>query len=153
MGQDVVANVRGVRVWKNPNLASSATAGSGGIGEFLEVGQVVFKSSDVFLFTSLVEHEFIHVLGFGHTCSWLTVMFTNCPPGPGSDGTSIGDVAYIQYFYAVRGMQIGKQAKFGLDGLYRAELSGGTQGLRALTVGPLWPNASRSANGNFLFNN
>lgn len=155
MGQDVILNTKGVRVFMDTNLVRAAAAGSGGGlsgSGILHLGFVTWKSSEAFLFTGTVEHEFIHVLGFGHTCSWFTVMYTNCPPGPGSEGPSIGDVAYIQYFYAIRGMQTSKQTKFGLDGLYRAELSDG-QGLRALTAGPPWSNTSRSANGNFLFNN
>ena len=39
-----------------------------------------------------------------------------------------------QYYYAVRGMQVNKQTKFGLDGMYRAELADAPAGLRMPTA-------------------
>ena len=48
---------------------------------------------------NLVQHEFMHALGFGHTCSWSTVMGGyGCPM---AGGLSASDVAYVNLAYAV----------------------------------------------------
>ncbi len=67
--------------------------------------------------STIIQHELIHGLGFGHSCGWLTVMF-GCPAGSPynyniSQTTTKKDVAYIQLFQQVRRIQMENGATFG----------------------------------------
>jgi hypothetical protein len=70
--------------------------------------------------SGLQEHELLHTLGFGHTCSWFSVMFTNCNHF-GSDNVTPSDVAYIKLFYAVRKLEVDRSAVLGLDASIKGE--------------------------------
>lgn len=66
-----------------------------------------------FLGSRVQEHELGHTFGFGHTCSWITIMNTGCTSEV-STGISASDVAYIKLFYAVRKLEVAHNATFGM---------------------------------------
>lgn len=156
MGQDVVANVRGVRILIDsilpPNVAAMA-GGGGPVGNFAQFGAIVFRLS-AYIVNGIAEHETIHILGFSHTCSWFSIMAVACSVG-GLRATvpTVTDVAYIQFFYAVRGMQVNKQTKYGLDGMYRAELTDAPAGLRAQLKALPKASVVRTVNGMSVISN
>lgn len=71
----------------------------------------------------IVWHEFIHVMGLGHTCLWPTVMYrSGCPPGSplSTLHPSRWDVAYIQLLYATRQIQYDESIPYGIEESYEA---------------------------------
>lgn len=70
-------------------------------------GRIIINSINVFHIDNFViQHEMIHALGFGHTCSWSSIMYTNCkstPDNPTAGQITISreDVAYALYMMAV----------------------------------------------------
>ncbi|HEX6370091.1 MAG TPA: hypothetical protein VF006_14315 [Longimicrobium sp.] len=64
----------------------------------------------------LVGHEMMHVLGFGHTCSWRSVSadLQRCPQMRTS-AASPEDVAHAQVLYRVRDLQRAANLRWGLD--------------------------------------
>lgn len=69
-----------------------------------------------------VMHEFLHVLGFGHSCSWPTVMTTGtiCPAGTYTFTPSPQDVAH---YFAMRYARQGERALSSLESLGPAYLN------------------------------
>lgn len=49
---------------------------------------------------SEVKHEGIHMLEFGHTCEWVSLMPTGCVGRPNTVDETYLDVAYIEAWYA-----------------------------------------------------
>ena len=70
----------------------------------------------------LVGHELMHVLGFGHTCSWRSIAadLQRCPELRASSPTP-EDVAYAQLFYRVRDVQRASGARWGLEAAVAGE--------------------------------
>ncbi|HEU0301492.1 MAG TPA: hypothetical protein VFR37_18680 [Longimicrobium sp.] len=70
----------------------------------------------------LVGHELMHVLGFGHTCSWrsLAADLQRCPQLRTTLPTP-EDVAYAQLFYRVRDLQRASGARWGLEAAVAGE--------------------------------
>jgi hypothetical protein len=64
-------------------------------------GGVVFNEVDVLDRNFVIQHELIHALGFGHTCSWKTIMATCLTPDNVQTTISREDVAYALYMMAV----------------------------------------------------
>ena len=64
---------------------------------------------------ALLAHELIHTLGFGHTCSWRSVMAaaTLCP-AQRSESPTPEDVAYAQVARRVRSLQREHGARWGI---------------------------------------
>ena len=70
----------------------------------------------------LVAHEMMHVLGFGHTCSWRSVSadLRRCPELRAETPTP-EDVAHAQVLYRVRDLQRAGGARWGLDAAVAGE--------------------------------
>lgn len=70
----------------------------------------------------LVGHELMHVLGFGHTCSWHSIAadLQRCP-GLRASLPTPEDVAYAQLFYRVRDLQRASGARWGLEAAVAGE--------------------------------
>lgn len=131
-----VAN-HGISIDFDYTLYYAGVGGSGGRNNYFFGGAISFRSGVVgpngtigaFSYTGLIEHEFGHTLGMGHTCSWLTIMFTNCellaPPvlNRNSSIATPGDVAYFQVLRNVRTIQIAQSAQFGLSESLQGEQS------------------------------
>jgi hypothetical protein len=73
---------------------------------------------------SLVTHEFLHTLGFGHTCSWRSVMtdVTRCP-WLRSAVPTVDDVAYVELALAVNELTRGTPTRWGMEAAYAGERS------------------------------
>ena len=61
--------------------------------------------------TGLVGHELMHALGFGHTCSWRSVVSAEQCPGQRSDVVTPEDVAYALLLWRIRALE----RRFGID--------------------------------------
>jgi len=102
-------NALRVVLFDNPNATFSGSAGFTVSNYGIIGGGNIFAYSRMYsgIMYGITSHEVTHVLGFGHTCSWRTVMVSGCPgtPNPGSFEASFeattGDVAYIELFYRV----------------------------------------------------
>ncbi len=76
-----------------------------------------------------VYHEFGHILGFYHTCSWRTVMYTSChnwKPGssPGWQASGIWtphDVAYKEVIYTVEELRRLHTGSYGIPESHQGE--------------------------------
>jgi hypothetical protein len=79
---------------------------------------------------SLVTHELMHALGFGHTCSWRSVLadVTRCPSMRSAVPTAT-DVAYIELAYGVSTLARSINAPWGIEAALAGE--------RALVPAPL----------------
>lgn len=71
--------------------------------------------------TSLVSHEMMHALGFGHTCAWRTVMTPSRCDGMRSDRLTPEDVAYAQLAGRVRALQERRGVRWGMEAALAAE--------------------------------
>lgn len=114
-----------VVVWIVPNLHA---AGRGSVGFYQEeiiFGAVWLKhtsSISGFQGASLVTHELMHALGFGHTCSWRSVLadVTRCA-GRRSASLTREDVAYVQLAHHVSALARKHQARWGIQAALAGE--------------------------------
>lgn len=101
----------------DPELATGGWGSPGRVRDrthFYE-GNARFRSPSGLRDSFLVVHEMMHVLGFGHTCSWPSIMAEVCPDrrlwtqrlGP-------HDIAHAQVYRRVHALENRHQARFGL---------------------------------------
>jgi hypothetical protein len=71
---------------------------------------------------SLVMHELIHTLGFGHTCAWRSVMADNriCPRMRSAEPTA-EDVAYLELAFSLNELAWASGARWGIEAAYSGE--------------------------------
>ena len=93
-------------------------------------GLMVFRDTSLVL-SWVIQHELGHVMGFGHTCSWSTMMQAMCGYPPINRATP-EDVLSIEYFYASREAQIRAGARHSLPAAWNGVL-------RSLGKPPEWP--------------
>lgn len=100
----------------DPGLAPMGEGGAGPIrGRDYYQGRARFRSPSDLRNRFLVTHEMTHVLGFSHTCSWASILATDCPDrrlramrlGP-------HDVAHIQVYRRVHALEGQHRTRFGL---------------------------------------
>jgi hypothetical protein len=60
---------------------------------------------------SIITHELMHALGFGHTSSWPSALSL---PSADTPRATVNDAVYVQVLYRVRSMQRSRHAPFGL---------------------------------------
>ena len=77
----------------------------------------------------IVAHELMHTLGFGHTCSWRTVVAADRCPGRRADAPTPEDVAHAQLLLRLRTLE----RHYGIYGTISATLAG----MRKHPVAPL----------------
>jgi hypothetical protein len=71
--------------------------------------------------TYLVTHELLHALGFGHTCSWRSVLAdVRACPSMQADWLTPEDVAHVQVVRRVNDIERRLQARGTFDGVLRA---------------------------------
>ena len=88
-------------------------------GDYLS-GQVGFGSNNGFNFFVFAPHESIHALGFGHTCSWVSIMRSSCPFAT-EDKIMPEDVAYILYMKRVRELERKYNTRLSLSWMHQGE--------------------------------
>ncbi len=121
---------KGLRVWVNRTMLSTGRAGpsnwivTNGIRETVGATFEVFEPSLLPGFY-IGYHELTHVLGFGHTCVWPTVMFSGFLNECGQEWKSLTltayDVAYKELMYAVAERMLETGAKYGLAEAHQGE--------------------------------
>lgn len=117
----------GIRVQgDNTRSRSSAGATSNAVGDIVGC-RLTFNQTAAMSHAWLVEHELGHCMGFGHTCSWQTVMFTGCTNALSSEVWTASDIAYREFYEAVQETYRRTGAKFGLPEAH--------QGQRVLELG------------------
>jgi len=84
-------------------------------------GSVILKDEDLLPSFVVVSHELQHVLGFGHTCSWATLMFNFCPFELKIPYPTLHDVAYGTLFHAVGRRSFERNARYGLPEAHQGE--------------------------------
>lgn len=101
----------------DPGLAAMGWGGPGRIrsrSHYYE-GNARFRSPSGLRNSFLVVHEMMHVLGFGHTCSWISILAAAC-----SDqrlrAMRLGphDVAHMQVYRRVHALEGQHRTRFGL---------------------------------------
>ena len=68
----------------------------------------------------IVAHELMHTLGFGHTCSWRTVVAADRCPGRRADSPTPDDVAHAQLLLRLRTLE----RHYGIYGTINATVAG-----------------------------
>jgi hypothetical protein len=68
----------------------------------------------------IVAHELMHTLGFGHTCSWRTVVAANRCPTRRADAPTPDDVAHAQLLLRLRTLE----RHYGIYGTINATIAG-----------------------------
>jgi hypothetical protein len=81
-------------------------------------GSVVCRSATCLTSRQVVQHELMHVLGFGHSCAWPSVMRAGCA---GDTRASALDVAYLQVYYAARALQLSAGAQHSLGAAHQGQ--------------------------------
>jgi hypothetical protein len=72
------------------------------VGRASRVGAAIFRSKLDMTHHAVLKHEMMHTLGFGHGCSWRSVMTYSYCQQLASDSPTEFDVAYVQLLRAVR---------------------------------------------------
>lgn len=113
---------RGVTVLVDRELDAFARGGpisdsNGGRTELVG-GAVICRTTTCIASPETVRHELLHVLGFGHSCSWPTIMRAGCT---GASRASEQDVAYFQVYYAARAMQLANGAQHSLAAAHQGQ--------------------------------
>jgi hypothetical protein len=81
-------------------------------------GSIVCRAASCLASGEVGRHELLHVLGFGHSCAWPTVMRAGCAGEPRASAT---DVAYFQVYYAVRAIQLSAGAQHALAAAHQGQ--------------------------------
>ncbi len=86
-----------VRIMIDTTLAAPAVGGPAIAPNVMDiVGGVFVAKSEALLTNPLtIQHELTHVMGFGHTCSWPSIMISGC--NSNVTGVSAYDVAYKEF--------------------------------------------------------
>ena len=66
-------------------------------------------------------HELLHVMGFGHTCSWPSVMWTSCDVGIDKYMITASDALHIEYDYTAQRAVQRTNTKYGVWAAYNWE--------------------------------
>jgi hypothetical protein len=112
----------------DPSLRVAGLGVAGAYGRDIVYGEVRLQRGSLLSDTGgpdLVAHELLHALGFGHTCSWRSVMAleSRCPARRSSRPTA-HDVAYVQLVRRVRELQREHGARWGLEAALTGEERG-----------------------------
>lgn len=92
----------------DPTLRTSGWGSSAAQAGDLLAAAVMFRSAadfDRFDARGLVAHELMHALGFGHTCSWRSVVADRRCPGMRSPVATAEDVAHAQVLWRIRALE------------------------------------------------
>ena len=81
-------------------------------------GSIVCRAVSCLASGEVTRHELLHVLGFGHSCAWPTVMRAGCA---GEPRASASDVAYFQVYYAARSLQLSAGAQHALAAAHQGQ--------------------------------
>jgi hypothetical protein len=121
-GMTAVSRSRGVAVTIDRDLDAVARGGPNtGLDRgstALVGGSVVCRSAACLASRQVVQHELMHVLGFGHSCAWPSVMRAGCV---GETRASALDVAYLQVYYAARALQLSAGAQHSLGAAHQGQ--------------------------------
>ncbi len=99
---EVCQTQTGIRVIINTNLTRDGGAVDNWGSRDYVSGLMQFVSTNRFTLSNFfAQHEGIHALGFGHTCSWSTIMYTCLAPDNNQTTISKEDVGYILLMMAV----------------------------------------------------
>ena len=123
--RSAVSATRGVRVLLDRGLDVVARGGptmgeSRGTTSIIS-GVVVCRNASCLTSGTVPQHELLHVLGFGHTCAWPSLMRAGCA---GEARLSAQDVAYFQVYYAARALQLATGAQHSLAAAHQGVTSG-----------------------------
>jgi hypothetical protein len=107
----------------DPGLETTGRGNWAAQGGEIVAGMVYLKSSRVIRDpenASVVAHELMHALGFGHTCSWPSVMAKESCPRLWEDAPTSDDVAHAQLLLRLRTLE----RKYGIYGSIAGTLAG-----------------------------
>jgi hypothetical protein len=107
----------------DPALQTTGRGNWAAQGGEIVAGMVYLKSARVIRDpdnASVVAHELMHALGFGHTCSWPSVMAKESCPRFWTDAPTRDDVAHAQLLLRLRTLE----RKYGIYGTINAALAG-----------------------------
>lgn len=98
-----------VLIFVDPSLRSTGLGSSAAQGGDIMASAVHFQRASLWSEpsgTALVSHEMVHALGFGHTCSWRSVVadYDRCR-GLSAPAPTPTDVAHIQLLWRIRAME------------------------------------------------
>jgi hypothetical protein len=100
-----------IRVEVRPHAAEGHTFVAWAQAGDASEGVLLFRRSSILADPHVVTHELVHLLGFGHSQSWVTV---SQPSGGAQRGLTSPDVAYIQLAMRLRRLQETTGARPGL---------------------------------------
>lgn len=113
---------RDVIVLTDRNLDATARGGpNSGVDDGATVlvgGVVICRTTACITASETIRHELLHVLGFGHSCAWPTIMRAGCT---GTPRASEWDAAYYQLYYAARAIQLANGAQYSLGAAHQGE--------------------------------
>ena len=117
--EELAAGTVGITVDINPAITSDGFtfitwADNGTIYD----GSVTVRAADLLGEPSVVIHEMLHALGFGHTRSWFSALSAG---GRNPPRVTRDDVAYAQIIYSVRNTQTLYRARYGIMEAFEAE--------------------------------
>lgn len=111
-----------VLVVMDPSLDSAGYGGTGASAGDILHATVRFREGRIFSAPHaphLVRHEMMHALGFGHTCSWRTVLAAPGCPGLRALSLTREDVAHAQLLHRLSSLQRARRGSLGLESAVR----------------------------------
>ena len=107
----------------DPRLATAGRGNWAAQGGEIVAGVIYLQSVDLIRDqrnAGIVAHELMHTLGFGHTCSWRTVVAADRCPTRRADAPTPDDVAHAQLLLRLRTLE----RHYGIYGTINATLAG-----------------------------
>ncbi|MBW3630967.1 MAG: hypothetical protein KY464_16970 [Gemmatimonadetes bacterium] len=122
-GDPAAEDLGSIIVAIDPGLTTAGRGNWAAQGGEIVAGVIYLQSTSLISnprYAGVVAHELMHTLGFGHTCSWRTVVAAERCPGRRSDSPTPEDVAHAQLLLRLRTLE----RHYGIYGSVAAAIAG-----------------------------
>lgn len=102
----------------DPTLRTAGLGNSASQGGDILASAVILQRSTLLAGATgirLLSHELLHVLGFGHTCAWRSVLNDFVCPGRSTPRATPEDVAHVQLLFRIRAAERVRHAPGAVD--------------------------------------
>lgn len=122
-GDPAAEDLGSIIVSIDPGMATAGRGNWAAQGGEIVAGVIYLQSTRLIgnpRYAGIVAHELMHTLGFGHTCSWRTVVAAERCPGRQAEAPTPEDVAHAQLLLRLRTLE----RHYGIHGSVAAAIAG-----------------------------